>query len=213
MDKPTLIKLLLITLGLGLFGFILYATSPDSDNNQGFATEDNAPETAGIKTNNLNHKPDKRIESTIGKATELKKIDGPSEKEKDIMNQPEISLVADGGKATSSGIDLSVNSDSLDSKYRFEKVNQVWAGYWKNELKSIVLFAGAHSQIQDTEVACKSSICKLTVELSEKGPNNTVATVSALSKKFAERNLKFMPKSIDPANGKIILYSEPGSVP
>ncbi|ACV25817.1 hypothetical protein [Kangiella koreensis] len=116
-------------------------------------------------------------------------------------------------KATSSGLDIMTNQEQVAAQFDSESKDYHWSGYWENELQTIVLFVGAKAFVKDSEVECRSSTCEVTVNLSVKGPQNTVEAVEALSQEFAQREIKFVPESIDPANGKIVFYTQTGDIP
>ena len=116
-------------------------------------------------------------------------------------------------KPSSSGVDIKTNHEQVAEQFDNEEVDYHWSGYWQNELQTIVLFVGAKAFIEDSEVECKSSTCEVSVRLSVNGPQNTVEAVGALSDEFAQRGLKFVPASIDPENGEIVFYTQPGDIP
>lgn len=116
-------------------------------------------------------------------------------------------------KPLSSGVDIETNHEQMVEQFENEKVDYNWSGYWENELQTMVLFVGAKALVESSEVECKSSTCAVTVSLSVDGPHNTVMALEALSEEFAQRRLKFVPESIDPATGEIVSYTQPGSIP
>lgn len=112
-----------------------------------------------------------------------------------------------------SGVDIKTDHEQVVEQFENEEVDYHWSGYWQNELHTIVLFVGAKAFVENTEVECKSSTCEVSVKLSVNGPQNTVEAVGALSDEFAQRGLKFVPASIDPENGEIVFYTQPGDIP
>lgn len=116
-------------------------------------------------------------------------------------------------KPPSSGLDIMTDQQELAEQFNNEEQDYHWSGYWGNELQTIVLFVGAKAFVKDSEVECKSSTCEVTVNLSVDGPQNTVMALEALSQEFVQREMKFVPESIDPATGKIVFYTQPGDIP
>lgn len=113
----------------------------------------------------------------------------------------------------SSGLDIMTEQEQLAEQFNNEEQDYHWSDYWESELQTIVLFVGAKALVKDSEAECKSSTCEVTVNLSVDGPQNTVMAVDALSQEFAQREMKFVPESIDPATGKIVFYTQPGDIP
>lgn len=116
-------------------------------------------------------------------------------------------------KLPSSGLDIMTNQEQLAEDFKNEEKGYHWSGYWENELQTIVLFVGAKAFVESSEVECKSSTCAVTVNLSVNTPQNTVMALEALSEEFAQRKIKLVPESIDPANGEVIFYTQPGDIP
>lgn len=131
-------------------------------------------------------------------------------KVEDIAND---SVNAPNEEFPPSGVDIKTNHEQVAEQFDNEEVDYHWSGYWQNELQTIVLFVGAKAFIEDSEAECKSSTCEVSVRLSVNGPQNTVEAVGALSDEFAQRGLKFVPASIDPENGEIVFYTQPGDIP
>lgn len=131
-------------------------------------------------------------------------------KVEDIADDSETAL---NEKSSSSGVDIKTNHEQMAEQFENEEVDYHWSGYWQNELQTIVLFVGAKAFVENSEAECKSSTCEVSVRLSVNDPQNTVEAVGALSDEFALRGLKFVPASIDPENGKIVFYTQPGDIP
>ncbi|MHC9509606.1 hypothetical protein [Kangiella sp. M94] len=123
------------------------------------------------------------------------------------------SINAPNEESPPSGVDIKTDHEQVAEQFENEEEDYHWSGYWQNELQTIVLFVGAKAFVENAEVECKSSTCEVSVELSVKGPQNTVEAVGALSDEFAQRELKFVPASIDPESGEIVFYTQPGDIP
>lgn len=150
-------------------------------------------------------KPDSQ-EVTIDKPSHKKNV----YKTNDVADNPE---GATDEESPPSGLDIMTNQEHLAQRFNNEGKDYHWSGYWENELQTIVLFVGAKAFVKDSEVECNSSTCEVTVNLSVNGPENTVIALESLSQEFAQRELKFVPESIDPADGKVVFYTQPGDIP
>lgn len=116
-------------------------------------------------------------------------------------------------KPLPSGLDIMTEQEQLAEQFDNEEQDYHWSGYWESELQTMVLFVGAKAFVESSEVECKSSTCAVTVSLSVTGPENTVMALEAISQEFAQREIKFVPESIDPATGEIVFYTQPGGIP
>lgn len=123
------------------------------------------------------------------------------------------SINAPNEESPPSGVDIKTDHEQVAEQFENEEVDYHWSGYWQNELQTIVLFVGAKAFVENSEAECKSSTCEVSVRLSVNGPQNTVEAVGALSDEFAQRELKFVPASIDPESGEIVFYTQPGDIP
>lgn len=163
--------------------------------------------------------PDQIITDAVTTKSQPMKPDSQKSTGETKLQQNDVNDTADQSvnglseKPSPSGLDIMIDQEQLIEQFNNEEQDYHWSGYWGNELQTIVLFVGAKAFVKDSEVECKSSTCEVSVRLSVNGPQNTVMALEALSEEFAQRELKFVPESIDPATGKVVFYTQPGDIP
>lgn len=209
MNSPNPIKLISIISIVVILGVALYLTYPESSKTDSYKSQSVKSKVEYEDKQKLSH-IDENVKTGVKQDPAGQVVENNAEKKEESLDG--LTKQTSQETAPKRALDLESNLNSLDAEYSFEKVDYAWSGYWENELNTIVLFAGSNSQIDKTNISCKSTICKVSVDFYNESPNDTVTGLSALSEQFKERNLKFAPESIDPSNGKVVFYTKPGEI-
>lgn len=102
------------------------------------------------------------------------------------------------------------NEGEIEADFAFEKRDDEWASEWEITLNNIIANAASTFELKESNIICKSKICKIGVKLNENNAAGYNKAYDSLNREFVLNGIKVVPGAIkEKGTGYMIHYFIP----